>query len=451
MAPRFLRTESFRLAAIFAALLLAAMLVMMALVYAIMHQAFRSQLLSAATHELSALHKAYAGEGEPEAVEVVNQLLGKASDGEYLVLESRSKGRLAGNLPQIALRTGEQTIVLPPLPSDREHEQRRIVGRGDFIAPGLYAFAGRDLAAAADAEEDVLHAFALVLLGALALALGGGIFASQTFLARMDRMTQTCRAIMGGELATRIPQRGTKDELDRLAATINEMLDRIGDLMENVRQISNDIAHDLRTPLTTLRHRLELARSEAQTLGDYEQAVDRAIADSNDLLSLFSALLSIAQIESHADPARLERIALSDVLYELVEIYRPAAEDSGHPLAAEIEPSVTVMGNRRLLSQLFSNLIENSMTHTPEGTAIAVRLAREDGRAMASVADSGPGIPAAERERVFRRFYRLEQARSRPGSGLGLALVSAIAHYHHATIEGRDRQPGWEVRIEFPP
>lgn len=451
MALRFLRTESFRLAAIFAALLLAAMLVLMALVYVIMHRAFRTELLAASAHDLVTLQKAYAGEGEPEAVEVAHQMLGKAADGEYLALESGAKRRLAGNLSDIAMKPGEQTIILPPAPDDRsETEMRRIIGRGVFIAPGLFAFAGRDLSAASDAEEEALHAFALVLLGALALALGGGIFASQTFLARMDRMTQTCRAIMAGELATRIPQRGTKDELDRLAATINAMLDRIGALMENVRQISNDIAHDLRTPLTTLRHRLEHARSEAQTRDDYEKAIDRAIADSNELLSVFSALLSIAQIESHAEPSRLQPTSLSDLLGELVDMYRPAAEDSGHPLTGSIEPSIAVQGNRRLLSQMFSNLIENAMTHTPEGTPVFVRLVRESGRAVASVADSGLGVPPAERDKVFRRFYRLEQARSRPGSGLGLALVSAIADFHHATISGRDCAPGWEVRIEFP-
>jgi signal transduction histidine kinase len=431
-------------------LLLGAMLVLMVLVYVIMHQAFRNQLLSASRHDVITVQKAYTSEGEAEAIEVVNQLLGKASDGEFLTLQSLTKGRLAGNLPYLAPRMGERIITLPPQALPRtKTEDRKIIGQGAYVTGNLYAFSGRDLSATADAEEDILHAFALVLLATLVISLGGGIFASHTFLIRIDRITATCDAIISGQLSTRIPERGTRDELDRLAATINAMLNRISGLMENVKQISSDIAHDLRTPLTRLRHRLEMARSEASSAKEYEEAVDRAIADSNHILSVFSALLSIGQIESRSDIARMTTIALSDLLADLVDVYRPAAEDSGHPLTGEIQPAITIIGDRQLLSQMFSNLIENAITHTPNGTSIRVCLIREEENALAIVRDWGPGIPFHERGKVFRRFYRLEAARSRAGNGLGLALVEAIAQYHSAHISTRDGAPGWEVAIRF--
>lgn len=446
MAPRFLKTESFRLTGIFAALFGGAMLILLALVYVIMHQAFRSELLLAANHDLATVRKAYMAEGIPETKEVVGQLLGKTSDSEFLVLES-AKGKLAGNLPRMAPRTGQNILTLPSFSA--EHERRQIIGRGEFIAPDLFVFAGRDLSIADDTEEGVLNTFVWVLVATLVLALGGGILVSNSFLARMDAITRTCRAIMAGHLTDRIPESGTRDELDRLAATINAMLDRIGGLMENVRQITSDIAHDLRTPLTRLRHHLELARNVSNTVKDYEQAIDRAISDSETILSIFSALLRIGQIEAKTDTAQMEEIDLSNLLVSLNEIYGPVAEDANHTIQAEIEPAVSVFGDRQLLTQMFSNLIDNAVMHTPSGTSITIRLKKQGHSAVVEIADDGPGIPPDEREKVLRRFYRMERARSTPGSGLGLTLAASIAAYHDAQVEFSDNGPGLIASVVF--
>jgi signal transduction histidine kinase len=446
---RFLRTESFRLTAIFAVLLIGAMLVLMGMVYLTMDRAFRAELLQGAESDLMTIRKAYDAEGPGEAREVMGQLLANGSQEQFFLLETKAGQSLVGNLPAMAATPGQQTLVLPPPPGRRR--SRAIIGDGMMIGPSLFAFAGRDLSFMDRAEEGVLRDFAWVLGGTLALALTGGTLLSIGFLGRMDAMAKACRAIMQGRLKDRIPKRGSQDELDHLADAINTMLDRIGGLMENVRQISGDIAHDLRTPLTRLRSRLELARAEAASMEDYEQAVERAIQDSDNILTIFSALLRIGEMESSPDPSRLAPVALSGLLAQLAEIYKPAAEDSGKTLAAVIAPHISVLGDRALLSQLFSNLIENAVKHTPEGTAITIGLIAGESAIIAFVADDGPGIPPDERDKVFRPFYRMESARSMPGSGLGLALVAAIAKYHQAAIEMAELSCGLQISIVMAP
>ncbi len=300
---RILRTESFRLTAIFTALLLGAMLVLMSAVYIIVGHAFRTELLAAVDRDIASVEKALTTEGSKEAKEVVTQLLAKSTSPSFFVLESKTAGKLAGNLPAMMPRIGEQTILLPPsFANDRDADKdQQVIRRGVYLTPDIYAFAGRDLTIANDTKEDVLNAFGWVLIAALVLALAGGMFLSNGFLGRMDAITKTCREIIAGNLKNRIPERGTRDELDRLVIILNTMLDRISALMDNVQQISSDIAHDLRTPLTRLRHHLELARNEAVTSEEYDNALDQAISDSNNILSTFSALLRIAQIEGRTD------------------------------------------------------------------------------------------------------------------------------------------------------
>ena len=409
-------------------------------------------MLSSAQNDLASIQKALVAEGVPEAKEVITQLLAKSSESNFYLLQDRSGTRLAGNLPVMSPKVGEQIITGPQPPSGSLEEggERSIIGTGAFLNSNLFVFAGRDLSIANDSEEDVLHAFGWVLGGTLVFALAGGIFLSQSFLGRMDAITRTCRAIMAGRLTDRIPERGTRDELDQLVLVINAMLDRIETLMENVKQISSDIAHDLRTPLTRLRHHLELARNESATVQDYAQAVDRAISDSDNILSVFAALLRIGQIEGRSDPVALSYVSLSALLQQLVEVYRPAAEDAGYTLNDSIDPMIVMQGDRELLTQMFANLIENAMAHTPRGTLISVELHKLEGRPVAIVNDSGPGVPVGDREKVLRRFYRLERARSRPGSGLGLSLVAAIADYHKASLTLEDNAPGLKAVIVFP-
>ncbi len=310
-------------------------------------------------------------------------------------------------------------------------------------------FVGRDTSQIAATRVRILKAFAWIEAAAVILAGLGGIFFSVQFMRRIDAITRTCRAIIAGKFNDRMPLRGSGDELDGLSAALNDMLDRISALLDNLRQVSSDVAHDLRTPLTHLRNRLEEARQKSVTAEDYAAVVTHAIEDTDHLLAIFAALLRISQIESGSRLAAFSTAVAQRPVGEIYEMYRPVAEDAHQMLVRDLQKEVQIRGDGELLTQMFSNLIENAIRHAPAGTRIMIRLAVPDGTPTASVEDNGPGIPAAEHDKVFRRFYRLTSSRSTPGNGLGLALVAAIANLHNAKIELSDNRPGLCVRISF--
>jgi signal transduction histidine kinase len=234
--------------------------------------------------------------------------------------------------------------------------------------------------------------------------------------------------------------RGSHDEFDRLAASVNAMLDRIQELMEDVRQVSTDIAHDLRTPLTRLRQRVELASRKATDVESLRLALDRTLRDVDGVLDTFGALLKIARIEA-SPPAGFAAVDLTEILATIVEVYAPAAEENRQDL--------TVRGDRELLMQLFANLLENATRHAGAGTRIEVLATRSGDRIEVTVADRGPGIPEAMRRRVFQRFFRLESSRTTPGNGLGLSLARAIAAFHQTSVELADNQPGLRASVSL--
>jgi signal transduction histidine kinase len=405
--------------------------------------------------DIAAVANGFRDEGRDEAVEVVRQLLGPQRDGDtysaaaYILLADDVDGKLAGNLPRFAPRTG--TLKLPPqrpllhavAPADF------VLGHGAYIAPGLYVFVGRSTQQIHQTRNSILQAFVWIAAGALLLASLGGILFGTRFLRRVDSITRTCEAIVDGRFHERIPAGNGGNEWDRLAHAINAMLDRIALLLDNLRQVSSDVAHDLRTPLTRLRTRLEETRLKSLTAADYDAAVAQAIQDTDELLALFAALLRISQIESGTRLASMSRLSLSELLDRVYQLYRPVAEDTQHELSAEIAADVAVLGDSELLVQMFSNLVENALRHTPAGTRIRIALAATPSGACAFVADSGPGIPANEHDKVLCRFYQLAPGRSNGGHGLGLALAAAIASLHRATLSLGSESPGLRVSAVF--
>jgi signal transduction histidine kinase len=241
--------------------------------------------------------------------------------------------------------------------------------------------------------------------------------------------------------------RGTHDEIDQLVSSLNAMLSRIQQLMDGLRQVSSDIAHDLRTPLGRLRQHLEDARARATTTADYDAATDAAIEEADELLETFSALLRIAQVEAGAQKRGFTEVDLSDLVTSVGEAYQPAAEDSQHTLDYQIDDGIRLTGDRQLLAQMISNLVENALRHTQAGSTVSLALRKSSTGFEIEVADNGPGIPETEHGRVFDRFYRLDRSRSTAGSGLGLALVKAIAGLHGLTIRLEDRKPGLGVVV----
>jgi signal transduction histidine kinase len=267
---------------------------------------------------------------------------------------------------------------------------------------------------------------------------------------RLDAINRTAEAIIGGDLARRVPLGGKGDEFDRLAATLNRMLERIGGLLDNLRQVSGDIAHDLRTPLTRLRQKLELAAAGPDAPAPLKRAIHEAIEQTDDMLALFAGILGISEIEAGGAGVRMTPVDLSALITDLADSYQPSAEDGGRTLSRDIAPGIVIEGNRELLAQAGVNLLDNALRHTPAGTAIAISLSERGDDVVLAVSDRGPGIPAADRDRMFTRFTRLESSRSTPGHGLGLSLVAAIARAHGGIATLEDNHPGAIAMVTLP-
>jgi signal transduction histidine kinase len=275
-------------------------------------------------------------------------------------------------------------------------------------------------------------------------------------LRRIDAMNSSARAIMGGDLTLRLPVSGSGDELDRLAAGLNDMLGRISDLMAGLREVSDNIAHDLRTPLTRLRNHAEEALRNAADPAAYRVALERTIEESDGLIAVFNALLMIARAEAGAESAGVGPFDLGETVAGVAELYEPVAEENGAKLTIEAARGLTVLGNRELIGQAVANLIDNAVKYGAGGgesaqkAEIVVTARREGANVAIEVSDRGPGIPADDRARALERFVRLEGARSRPGSGLGLSLAAAVMRMHGGAIRLDDNAPGLKVTATLP-
>jgi signal transduction histidine kinase len=326
-----------------------------------------------------------------------------------------------------------------------------IRGQGLLVGSGAYLFVGLSTVQLHEMEEAVIHAFLWGLASAVLLALVGGAATSYWILRRIEAVSETTREIVGGDLQRRIPERGTRDEFDHLAASLNAMLDRIQTLMDGLRQVSNDIAHDLRTPLTRLRQRLELARNRTDSPHAAGDIIEPAIRDVDAILETFAALLRIAQIESGTRKAGFARVELGEVLQTVIELYQSTIDEAGRSVDLEIAAAPPVRGDRELLTQLFANLLDNALRHAGPSARIAIRVRRRGPRIAVTIVDDGPGIPVEFRDKVLHRFFRLEHSRSTPGSGLGLCLVHAIAALHEAKLVLEDARPGLSVTASLEP
>ena len=334
------------------------------------------------------------------------------------------------------------------------------VGTRSFqLAGGYLLLVGRDFSARQDFRGNLLAIFTGALTVVMALGLVGGAVMSRNLLRRVDAMADASRRIMAGDLCGRVPTDGSGDEFDRLGGNLNRMLARIEALLLGMRVVSESISHDLRSPLTRLRNRAELALVEA-TPGDdapLRQALEETVADTDGVLATFNALTEIAQAEAGTARTDLTPLDLAALARDAGELYAPVAEEKGIDLAIDATGEATVRGHGQLLSQALGNLLDNALKYTPAGGHITVAVQRQDdGVVRLIVADSGPGIPAADRERVLERFVRLDASRSEPGSGLGLSLVAAVVRLHDGVLRLDDTapgeaQPGLTVRWTFPP
>jgi signal transduction histidine kinase len=440
-APRFARTSSFRLTLLYGGLFSLSALVLFGVIYWLATSYIEGQIDAVVKSEIAEEQADADGRGLAGLREVVSAQAEHASPGVYYRLEDASGHVLAGNTPPMA-----------PVLGVREWSLRSgigVRGRGIRAPEGGYLLVGLADANLVELRFAIANAFFWVLVWTIGLALLCGAFMSFSVLSRIEGISRTSRRIIAGDLGQRIELRGTNDEFDHLAASLNAMLDRIQALMEGLRQVSTDIAHDLRTPLSRHRQRLELARLQAKTPDELRAALDGSIRDVDSILETFGALLRIGKIGSGADAGEFTLLDIGEVVENVVEPFRAVADEQSQHLEF-VRPSLpSIRANQALLTQLFANLIENALRHTPAGTTISVKAGTESGMVSVSICDDGPGVPGEFHDKTFRPFYRLDTSRTTPGTGLGLSLVAAIADLHGARIEVSDNAPGLCVRLSF--
>ena len=445
--PRVCRTSSFRLTLFYAALFSASAILLFGVIYWSTLFYMTGQLDAAIDSDFAELQEAFRTGGTTDVAALIEDRVKDMPSGPmYYLLENPAGAVLAGNLPSLPSRNGSFDTV-DPRPAPHHDDRRPLRARGGLLPGGGYLLVAIGASQRDEMGEMILGTFGWSFLVTLVLAIGGGVVLSSGVLRRVEAFSRTAREIMEGHLSRRVPARGTDDEFDHLAAILNAMLERSESSMNAMRQISNDIAHDLHTPLARLRQRLELAQRKAATVDELRAAIGRSINDVDAILVTFNALLRIAQIESRAVKAGFAAFDLSDLLRTVVEVYHPMAEERDQTLSAEIAADLVAVGDRELLAQMFANLLENALRHSPEGAVIRLSATRTDNNIAIVLADSGPGIPAGEYANVFHRFYRLEASRTTPGNGLGLSLVAAIAGLHEIPVEFADNHPGLRVTL----
>lgn len=404
--------------------------------------------------DILALSDVYRQRGIPGLVEAIRERAGQdaLSDNVYLLTDPALKP-LAGNVAAWPADTTGASQWISLVLTRKENGQLvpHQVRARTFTLPGdHHLLVGRDMHEKVRFRQLVIDTLSWSLGGTLGLGLLGGYLLSQRMMRRLDRTSRTIGQIMQGDLGRRLPRGSGGDEFDRLAEQVNSLLDQIERLMAGMQLATDSLAHDLRSPLTRLKARIELALIQAPHVDQDREALSDVLSQADAALVMFDNLLKIASAESGLAAADLKPIDAALLARDATELYEPVAEDKGVSLSFTGESELPVRGQSELLSQAITNLIDNAVKHTPTGGHIAVRAEREGKRATLVVADSGAGIAPADRARVLERFVRLETSRSTPGSGLGLSLVAAVVKLHGGTIALADNCPGLRVILSFP-
>jgi signal transduction histidine kinase len=452
--PKLLRTSTFQLALIYAVLFAGSVLILMGFMYWATVGYMARQTEETIDAEIAGLEDQYQARGLTGLARAITERIAEdpASSSLYL-FAAPDFTPLAGNLaawPALTPEQGGWLSFVREDPQGRDIPARaRVFTLRAGLRDDLHLLVGRDVREIVAMRALFRRAVVLGLGVTLGLALAGGIAMSRSTLRRFDAINQTCRRIMSGDLSQRIHTRDADDEIDRLATTVNEMLDRIEQLMEGVRHVADGVAHDLRTPLTRLRASLEELKRNAGATEAGRSAIDNALSEADGLLATFAALLRIARIEAGSVTGSFVELSLDEVARDACDLYRAVAEERDVALVLSEAPA-RIVGDRDLLFQALANVLDNAVKYTPGGGRIVVRVDTDSRHAHLSIGDTGRGIPAAEREKVLQRFYRLERDREAAGSGLGLSLVQAVTSLHHGTLALEDNAPGLRVLLSFP-
>lgn len=439
--------------------------VILALVYAASVSAATRRADAAISAELAEIQSRFEQRGAQGANRYIVQR--SVGGGEFLYLLLGSNGqRVSGNIsglptaPADAFGRVRFTYDRAPVDGVSGQTEEGRDGRGQVavLGDGYQVFVGLDVEEESRFVANTLNS--VLVASALSLALGivSGAVVSRRFARRIDGINTVARAVMAGRLDTRAPRTYSGDELDELSLNFNDMLDRVENLMHRMRTAGDSIAHDLRLPLTRMRGRIESALIEEGDLAAREAALEQAVSDVDELLKTFNAVMSLSRLQTGERRRAFEELDLGELIADMSELYEPVCEDQGMEFSCDCVSGLTVLGDRELVAQAMANLIDNAVKYTPDGGAIALRArVTQSEQIEISVTDTGPGIPVDDRARVLERFVRLDRSRNKPGVGLGLSLVHAIAEVHNATLSLDDGPgsvdgsgPGLRIALTFP-
>ena len=457
---KLLRTSTFRFAAVYLVLFALSSGAVLAYVYwntAVLLERQTDEIIEA---EVTGLNEQYRQRGLDGLISIVAERSTQSRDGLYFFSNYFGR-RLAGNMDgkpdEVSGKSGwaEFPYTVRTLEGEEKHRARafHIQLRGGFTL-----IVGRDVEDRLQFANMIRRSLIVALVMIAGLGLAGGLLMSRNFLNRIDTIGETSRSIMAGDLSERMPVSGTGDELDRLSLSLNAMLDQIERLMAGMKEVTDNVAHDLKTPLTRLKARVEDAL-RSQSPEQHRAALEQTLQEADELLKTFASLLSIARTEAGEARTGLEATDVTELIDDLGELYEPLAEEAGGTLEVFATKGLQVKGDRQLLAQAVTNLLDNALKYAVwEGgdgghpdLVVKLRADRQGNEVVIEVSDNGPGIPREDRARVVERFVRLDKSRSKPGSGLGLSLASGVASLHRGRLELADAGPGLRARIYLPP
>jgi len=450
--PKLLRTQAFRIVGIYLAIFAVSTLALVGFVYWNTSLVLDRETDETIEAEITGLEEQYSTLGLPGVTDAIIGRSVRREQGIYLLANSNRRV-LAGNLdgwPQVSTTNGGFVEFRYERRIGNVAQLRSARGRIITLTQGFYLLVARDV----DERRALENVFKTALLwGAglmIVLGLVGGLLISHNFLKRLELINRTSRQIMGGDLSLRVPVTRAGDEFDDLSLHLNRMLDRIERLLHGMREVSDNVAHDLRSPLNRLRNRLELAAMRQPADSETARDFDAAVQETDRLIGTFNALLLIAEAEAGSVRETMHNLSLGDVIEGVGELYGPLAEEKQLRFVVKKAPDAgLIRGNLNLVSQALANLVDKAIKYTPPGGTVVVSLENNPSGPALVVADDGPGIPAQDRARVTERFVRLESSRNSPGTGLGLSLVAAVARMHDAELSFDDNQPGLRATLNF--
>jgi signal transduction histidine kinase len=451
---RLHHTSTFRLAALYLVLFAISVAALLGYVYLNTAVLLERQTDETIRAEVQGLADQYRIRGLNGIIDTIQRRSSEDSSSVYLLTDSTGH-RIAGNITQMpALPPDETGWVEFPLEVEKGPTKEHHVARAFYtdLAGDFQLIVGRDVEALRQFASIIRSTIYYALVIAVVLGVGGGLLMSRNFLKRIDAITEASRTIMAGNMAGRMPVKGSNDELDRLALALNQMLDQIESLMAAMKEVSSNVAHDLKTPLTRIKAGVEAALRSGSP-GEYRAALERTVDESDRLLATFNALLSIARAEAGQSRAGLELIDAAAIIADVAELYEPMVEEQNGRLESAASLGLNVLGDRQLLAQALINLVDNALKYGAEpGKSPQIKISGtvEYGKVVISVGDHGEGIAPEHRGRVTERFVRLDQSRSQPGNGLGLSLVSGVMKLHQGQLVLEDNQPGLLAKLVLP-